>query len=153
MGTCVVQSDLTKTNILFNSWVYTGHNAESTHSNFCDVAMHIACGTHGREQLQWLKNLSPFRLACIKYQACRCSFVNCGWCHYICHCIVGPFFSHIITQFWAHGVLGPVSPVQFASDLQVFHTLNLKGSVIKLITKGDIDPRKMLSEHIHSSVW
>ncbi len=51
--TFVAQLDLyTKSSLLFNSWVYTGDDAESTHSNFIDVAMHVACGTHGSKQLQ-----------------------------------------------------------------------------------------------------
>lgn len=80
----------------------------------------FACGTHGSEQLQWLSKTSVhFTLLALNIKlADTClQIANGGWCHYICHCNLGPFFSHIMIHFWAYGVLCPVSLLQFALDL------------------------------------
>jgi hypothetical protein len=88
--------------------------------------MHVACGS---EQLQWLSKTSVhFTLLALNIKlADTClQIANGGRCHYICHCILGPFFSHSMIHFWAYGgslscvttsvcfrLIGPVSILVF----------------------------------------
>lgn len=101
----------TKSSLLFNSWVYTGVDAESTHSNF-RWCCYARCLWYPWERATAMtpKNFSPFHLACIKYQACRHLFANCKWWLMPLHMSLhsGPIFQSqydSLLSLWGFSVL------------------------------------------------